>query len=359
MNKQRMTLLALLPMLSNCYYFYDEGLQEYDVHGKVVIEAQAVGISSFSDLSEDELRAFINDLGVVYVGAWAGVSERQGFLQPNFDPFSQNSFPYGGTTLGVYTNSGLPALSCEMITGRFESMQNIIDHFDLRVRGEEYDVPDVVSRYLAWQEAIADDQVDEAEAAELALMSAYPVFTEAEYVSFALRQNYFRMYLPETGAGCQYDSEGNLLVETCEISDFDFYGHVPWVVNGDGNLEAPFTVYKVPMPLDESGNNRYPVLWAFVDQAGATCDGADGYYTQDFDLDTYAGMSYYDLMNYPCQYLASGDLYSDFDATSTTQRANKDGTEVIVTINKQVPTLTAEQLVDGEGVEYDYPFCGY
>lgn len=339
--------LALALPASSCYLNFEEGLNELTVTGRVVIEAELAGVSSFQDLSPEELEAFINNLGVVYVGAWSGLTERQTIVQPSFDPFSRNAFPYGGTTNGAYAYGGLDyLLDCRLIAGRFTNLQNIIDYFDLRIG------PDgsVMSRLFAYEAYIADGVIDETEAEAIQATGMYPSLTEAEYVTSLISEQYFRFYLPPPTAGCQYDEDGVLILESCEVSDFDFYGNILWTINADGDLEAPFTMYKVFTPLDANEEPVYPVVWAWADMNSSTCDETDGQYTS---------VSYIDTLNFPCEAFTAGDLISDYADSASAPRVTADGTSVEVRISRRLETLPDELLVDEDGDTYRNPYCAY
>lgn len=350
------TLLATVTLLSlvggtGCYIRFDEGINEYTVRGKVVIPPSAAGLSTFGSLDNPETQEFLANLGVVYVGAFAGVQNDSNtllqlsgvlesdqawvpFTLPSYDPASLFTFPYSGTSVGNYTNACVPDLSCQAITGRVATMQGIIDHFDLRFdSGGVYPQSLYFSAELLRQELTSDGELDEAEAAELAAAEALPSMTETQYVDYCLLQkDYFKAYVENSG--CTLNEDGTYDLTTCEVSGFEFYGNLPWTVNAEGALEAPFTLYKLALPDDRTGD---PVVWAYVDQNRTTCEPTYGYrwvYDPITSTGVYFGGPYEYSLSKPWLFMEPGDLYTHYaDASSAVKVALDGTTEVVVQLN--------------------------
>ena len=336
---------------TGCYFRFDEGINEYTVRGKVVIPPSAAGLSTFGSLDNPDTQEFLANLGVVYVGAFAGVQNDSNtllhvsgvladdeewvpFTLPSYDPASLFTFPYSGTTIGNYTNACVPDLACEMITGRVATMQGIIDHYDLRFDPSgPYPQSQFYSLELQRREFMEDGTIDEVEALEMEAGAALPRMSEPQYVDYCLLQkDYFKAYVENSG--CTLNEDGTYDVTSCEVSGFEFYGKLPWTVNAEGALEAPFVLYKLALPDDRTGD---PVVWAYVDQNHTTCAADYGYrwvYDPLTSSGVYFGGPYEYSLSKPWLFMEPGDIYTQYDEPGSAVRVSLDeNTEVKIELN--------------------------
>jgi hypothetical protein len=119
MNSERLRGLALVGVLGaalgGCI---DEQLPEGDLFGEVVVPGDVLADS----------RA----LGAVFVGVFAGFNADQlGYPYPTTGPRVGDqplgdTQPYGGTSIGEYAYGCFRALQCDLLTGRFETIDDVI-----------------------------------------------------------------------------------------------------------------------------------------------------------------------------------------------------------------------------------------
>ena len=157
-NRCASALLALALPLAGCFV---EELPEQNLAGQVVVPASAVTDS--------------RSIGMVYLGVFeAWNPEQLGYSYPATGPrVGDNPLgdtqPYGGTTIGEYAFPCLRAIQCEVITGRYPSLEDLLDVNPINTDdGElmtEEEFYDQCQWYYGWNSIdefrfIGDDQLD-------------------------------------------------------------------------------------------------------------------------------------------------------------------------------------------------------
>ena len=96
--------LVALSALASCGEF-NEGINAKDIRGTVVIPKALAG----------------SNVGMVYVGVWAGIDTRLGYPSPEAAPQSSSAgadtFPYGGSSVGTFSTRDARFI-CEVISAR-------------------------------------------------------------------------------------------------------------------------------------------------------------------------------------------------------------------------------------------------
>lgn len=145
MSSKWIAALAAPLLLAGCW---DEQLPEQNLGGSVIVPA---------DLVEDS-----RDIGMVYLGVFeAWDPEQLGYSYPATGPrVGDNPLgdtqPYGGTTVGEYAYPCMRALRCGIITGRYTSIEDLLevnpvtkDDGELMTNEEFYDQ---CQWYFGWNE---------------------------------------------------------------------------------------------------------------------------------------------------------------------------------------------------------------
>jgi len=252
------TGMFVIALLAGCAY--DENLPSEDLTGVVRLPKEALETLTLSDPVTgepnvvDDLRA----VGPVYIGAYASVETGDfDYPHPEMGPILDkdlpgDTYPYGGTSVGRFDWACYQTLVCKVVTGRFQSYDEIISFFADKVGtpitgpdGEEITDPDI------FQERCFD---------------AYYVTTNDE-LSFLNRPNDF------VDKGDYYEAEVTV-------------PHVNWVEGLS--------------------------LWGWVDMPSytfnfATCDPNGGLKYTRYSEDFYEGANQAGLLNYPSTFIDSGD----------------------------------------------------
>jgi hypothetical protein len=257
------TILCSTIALSACTY-EETALQHYDFVGTVKIPKEALTLSIMDD--ENNTTVIENDprtIGPVYIGAFASVvDDLYDYPHPEIGPILDedlpgNTYPYGGTTVGRFDWGCYEELKCKIVTGRYQSYDDVIDFFQeigqpvLGEGGEE------VGSDLEFRER------------------CYEVLslTSDDEVSFV----------------------------TPDATDFTEEGDY-WVANV--SLDHSY------FQLDEDGNG--PQVWGWVDMPSrtynfASCDKDGGDYFYYYDEEYNTGSNHMDVLNYPGLYIDDGD----------------------------------------------------
>ena len=152
--------LLVLPalLLSACF---EEEIPQQDLDGQVIVPR---------DLVEDP-----RTLGMVYLGVYEGFDPEQlGYPYPKTAPRVGDNpigdaLPYGGTSVGEYAYGCFRALRCQIVSGRYASLEDLlainpVDNDEGEAADAE-DVYDQCSWYYGWNNLseftfIGDDQLD-------------------------------------------------------------------------------------------------------------------------------------------------------------------------------------------------------
>ena len=98
---------------------YDEEIPEQNLDGEVVLPGDAV----------DDPR----DAGVIFIGIYEGFNPEQlGYPYPTTGPRVGDNpigdaLPYGGSSIGAYSYACYRALRCKVISGRYESLEALLE----------------------------------------------------------------------------------------------------------------------------------------------------------------------------------------------------------------------------------------
>ena len=276
-------------LASGC--LYNEEIQQKDLKGTVRISVEALEgmelINADGDvimqdgftLDEDgnqvlDITGEMGLLGPVYLGAFPSVEDgHYPYPHPEMGPVIEetlpgNTYPYGGTTVGRFDYACYEQLRCKVVTGRYQSYNEIIDFF-----------ADIV------QEPIIDPDGNEVTSAtnyqEHCYYSEY--VTSNDELSFVDEDGdkndapYFKPYFQLSSDGAHYEAEVTiphaLFVEGMEL----------W-----GWSDMPSARYNFASCNPEAGDSYYR-------------------YTEQF----MKGSSYPDLLNFPGIYIDEGDWVSE------------------------------------------------
>ena len=256
-----MTSLSLIIAMMATGCAFQEDLPEVDLQGVVKLPA-AITQFNYSDDPELDVEPLAIDdaraIGPVYLGVFPSVQDGlYDFPHPEIGPVLNtstegNTYPYGGTSIGRFDWACYQQLVCKVVTGRFQSYDDIIDYFANTL-----------------QDPIEDSQGDE--------VVGGVDFQERCFEVLYMTGDY------------------ELLFADTEV-DFELNGDVY-----EAEVEIPHTVYAEGM-----------AVWGWVDMPSLTyefntCDPTVGerqnYYNENFDL----GTNFIDVLNFPGNYIDSGD----------------------------------------------------
>ena len=238
-----MALVAACTVLSGgCF---DEELPEENLAGTVVVPA---------DVAEDA-----RDIGLVYLGVYEDYDDQQlGYPYPTTGPRVGDNpigdaLPYGGTSVGSYTYGCFQSLRCNILTGRYESLDGLLEKNPVA--------------YADGSEVTVEEFYDQ----------------------------------------CQWYYGWN------SIEDFSFIGdaQLDFRANDDGDWEAPFTVIHSRLP---AGARIFAFI--DNDFTSCTeDDGSINRRRSDDGLFFREGTNFADVLNFPDKYITAGDLLSSDPAT--------------------------------------------
>jgi hypothetical protein len=270
---------------------YDEEIQQKDLKGMVRISVEAIeslelidadGVAIMQDgftLDEDgnpalDITGEMGLLGPVYLGAFPSVEDgHYPYPHPEMGPVIDetlpgNTYPYGGTSVGRFDYACYEQLRCKVVTGRYQSFDEIIDFF-----------ADVV------QEPIIDPDGTEVTSAtnyqEHCFQSEY--VTSNNELSFIDEEGdnndepYFKPYFQLSSDGTHYEAEVTI-PHTLFVEGMELWG---W-------SDMPSGRYNYASCNPEAGDSYYR-------------------YTEQF----MKGSSYPELLNFPGIYIDEGDWVAE------------------------------------------------
>ena len=263
---------------------FQEIIQEKDLKGTVRIPKEALDLTLIDDDGvERTVEGDIRMLGPVYLGAFPSVEDgHYAFQHPEMGPildadYPGDTYPYGGTTVGRFDFGCYQQLVCKVVTGRYESYDDVLTFFrDVlqdEVKGTDNEV---VGSGTEYQEHCYETQY-------------FTSDDEIDFIDDKPHEDvkpYFKPYFEEDGD--------------------DFVADVV----------IPHTLVENDM-----------ALWGWVDMPSpkfefVTCDSAAGDYFYRYSEQYYQGASYPDVLNYPGLYIDDGDWVVNNAPTIT---VNKDG----------------------------------
>lgn len=266
-----MTSISILAVMMATGCVFEENLSEVDLRGVVKLPAAVTQFNYQEDPNLDEDPVVIDDargIGPVYLGVFPSVQEGlYDYPHPEIGPVlstSQegNTYPYGGTSIGRFDWACYQQLICKVVTGRFTSYDDIIDYF-----ANVLDTP-------------IEDQLGNP-------VSGGTDFQERCFEVLYMTGDYELLFVNE---------------ETDFVLNGDFY---------EAEVEIPHVIYAEGMSV-----------WGWVDMPSQTyefssCDPTVGevqnYYNDSYDL----GTNSIDLLNYPGNYIDSGDWVVETPAIIT------------------------------------------
>ena len=303
-NRRTYTLglsLAGALLASGCTY--DEGLTIKDLHGKVVLPAEAATRTFFHPDGSSETLTDPRLIGPVYLGLYSEVVDGvQAYPSPAIGPVFQpgvpgDTYPYGGTSLGDIRFPCMESLQCRVVSGRYVDFDGMVD----------------------WFTNVLDDPIVDAYGAEV---------TNGDYIA----QTCFDLmdYTTESEIRLTATKDKN---EDGKLDKLD----LDFVEQADGTFAADFTIYQQEyFQNDESGQGFS--LWGWMDAPSdksyrfTTCDPKGGFQQQEYTSNFQGGRPYQDLLNRPSQYISSGDWVSGTPYVYT----SVDDADVTITLDYQV-----------------------
>ncbi len=206
MNSKPLAALAALLTLVGCDSD-EEDVPERNLDGTVIVRG---------DLVRDHLGGDPRRLGVVYIGVYEGFDEEQlGYPYPKTGPRVGDNpvgdaLPYGGTSIGSYAYGCYRALSCNVVTGRYASLHEVLEVNPLSVDDQAVDdetLYDQCSWYYGWNSIeefsfIGAEQLDFRENADgdyEASFRAWHGRTPEGAVVYAFVDNDFTTCSPDNG----------------------------------------------------------------------------------------------------------------------------------------------------------------
>jgi hypothetical protein len=252
--------VAVLFALTGCW---DEELPETTIDGTVVVPG--------------DLAATPADIGMVYVGVFEAFDPFQlGYPYPSTGPRVGDApigdaLPYGGTTIGSYAYGCYRALACEIITGRYATLADVLEAnpVELEVEGTADVVP-------ATEENLYDQ--------------------------------------------CTWYYGWN------SIQEFTFVGseQLDFAKNSDGDWEASFRAWRTQLPAGA-------ILWGFVDNDFTTCTTTNGSVNRRQSEDGIffrEGTNFGDVLNLPDKYITAGDWI--VENPDTIEEGRSDGYRIVM-----------------------------
>lgn len=274
----------LIASLAGCGW--DEGLEIHDMTGTILVPRAAATrvVTNSEGVSEEVTDVAL--IGPVYLGFYPSV--REGLLSyphPEMGPVYQSdvqgdTYPYGGTSVGDFRFACVEFLACKVASGRHVDFDSLVTWFNERV-GEQ----------------ITDSE-------------GRPV-TNGDY----LRQECYDLL--------NYTSDAEIRLTAYEDRNDDGAideKDLDFVENADGDFEAEFTVFQQEYFQDEESGQGFS-LWGWMDAPSAdsytfsTCDPSSGQSEREYTSQFEAGRPYPDLLNFPDNYMASGDWVASMEGT--------------------------------------------
>lgn len=292
-------LLAVGGLGSGCRY--DEGLIIENLHGRVIIPAEAAG-RDHTIFDEDgtsrtkEIRNDIRMIGPVYLGLYPSVHP-PGAIEPYSHPevgpqfiedVPGDTYPYGGTTVGDLRFACFEFLSCKITSGRFESFEDIVDWFGNVV-----------------EQPVTDAAGAEVENGDFIRQTCYEILEVTSDDEVRITQTR------------DTDNDG-----TIDASDLDF------VLDEQTNeYVAEFTIWQQQWFWDVNQEKEEdctpgvdctgPTLWGFMDSPSTSdfsfgsCNGTLGFRQTEYNADFRGGAAEPTILNQPAEFIERGDWVAE------------------------------------------------
>ena len=279
--------LALLPV--GCAY--EEGLIIENLKGTVRIPV-AAGTRVIQDQygnSQEVVDARL--IGPVYLGLYPSIEPANVIasyphpeIGPQFlDDVPGDAYPYGGTTIGDLRFACVEALSCRMTSGRFVDWQAILDWFS------------------AVGEPVVDASNREITNAEFLRQTCYDILdvtSDAETRITAYEDLNEDGNLDENDLEFVLDESEEFFVGSFEILQQEFF----WDVDqGDCTPGVDCRGFSLWGWMDSPSPETYTF---------STCQDGTGFNANVYENDFVTGAVFFDVLNFPQDYIDSGDWVS-------------------------------------------------
>lgn len=296
-------MLLASVILSACSF--SEEVREADFPGTLVLPRAAATRPLYTDTGEVDTTGKpiytseqVTDpryIGPVYLGVFSAIDTSSfSYPHPAMGPVVDtneggNTYPYGGTTVGRFDFACYESLACDVVTGRYNDYQDILDFF---------------------KTSLLRPVVD-AEGVEVTSASAF-------------QQRCYDYYFATSD------------------EEMHFLGADQFTENADGDFEASFT-------LNHTVGVEGAVIWGFMDSpeietASAdsrnpgftTCDPGVGRETEDYNHAWFEGGTPVDVLNHPNQYITPGDWVADGSTLLELTSEGASSADIVLTLNTQV-----------------------
>ncbi len=120
-GKRLLAVFAVLALLVGCE---EEEIEQNNLDGTLVLDGALV-----DEVFDGDARK----IGMVYIGIFEDFDPEQlGYPYPSTGPRVGDqpigdALPYGGTSIGVYSYGCYRALACNMLTGRYPSLEDVLE----------------------------------------------------------------------------------------------------------------------------------------------------------------------------------------------------------------------------------------
>jgi hypothetical protein len=239
--------LAPLLLVLSAGCTFNEHLPQVDIQGTVVVPREAATVQVYNAATDTT-----SEIGPVFGEGDPG-----------------NTYPYGGGTVGRFDYACYQSLVCKVVTGRFESYDDILDYFA-----------------NVAQQPVVDEQGSEVSSAAAFQAACFELFN--------------------------YTADFELAFLALDGPDF--------VENTDGDFEASFDMWQV---------NHYQnmQIWGWVDTPDeqfnfSTCNESRGQENQEYANDYRYGANVVDVLNFPGENISAGDWVASEGFTITTEDAD-------------------------------------
>lgn len=292
---RRLPLLAAVAASAGC--FADAPIFDLDLRVVIPKEAATAEVAVRRDTidpttgnvvdSQVTLQTFENDLrmlGPVYIGLYADVvTDLEAYPTPIRGAAFQSvvgeegeSYPYGGTSIGDFRFACARALACRVVSGRYETYDDIVDFFTKDLGNEIFD---------AYGEPITTGA-----RLKSACYEILNATSDDEVRLTAYRDNNDDGEIDKKDLDFTKDANGDW-VTTVRLWQQEFFpGFKPWAF-----LDTPAS----------SGNSGRQTAFGFT-----TCNPEAGFRSSQYAATFNAGVSYNDILNRPYRRIAADDWVS-------------------------------------------------
>lgn len=270
-------MLLVLALATGCYV---ENLPQVDIKGRVVLPAAAAtrDVPVFDADGNVVGTESVEDprlIGPVFLGAYPGIDTISfPYPHPVMGPIITeatpgDTYPYGGTSVGRFDFACYQALACKVVTGRFNSYDDVLDYF-ANLMGTP----------------VTDEHGSEVIASDVFQQECYDYYkiTSDQELTFLGSDQFVKQ--DDGTYAADYNMAHTTLVE----------GMTLW-----GFMDAPrIFEYVAGGSYQASENGSF-----------TTCNEALGNNHVEYDQDFYEGAPQGDILNFPSFYIQKDDWVAD------------------------------------------------